>query len=104
MFNVFPPETSRLLELLEFYNLTSVPLLGIKNNASLMALSTVAFNSVMKSMSKTKIQCNFFNVAEGRAFNQRPGWKWSALLSCGPRIIDYRSSLMDGNFKENCAR
>lgn len=60
MFNVFPPETSRLLELLEFYNLTSVPLLGIKNNASLMALSTVAFNSVIKSMIKTKIQCNFF--------------------------------------------
>lgn len=47
-------------DLLEFYNLTSVPLLGIKNNASLMALSTVAFNSVMKSMIKTKIQCNFF--------------------------------------------
>lgn len=38
MFNVFPPETSRLLELLEFYSLTSVPLLGIKNNASLMAI------------------------------------------------------------------
>lgn len=45
---------------LEFYNLTSVPLLGIKKNASLMALSTVAFNSVMKLMIKTIIQCNFF--------------------------------------------